>query len=158
MDGCTVLIKLTGEVLFRDTPVFGKRGQGRREHDVLGMLQVLRDLRAADPYAKVWLEHVAAFPKNGSIGNFKLGEGFGLWKGLLAADGVVHELVRPQRWKREVLDGAAKTPQAEAAIAARLYPAARQDLVGPKGGLREGRVDALLIAHYGLRRSAPIAT
>ena len=151
LEGALVLIRDSCEVLFRETPIF-KAAKGRKEYNLPGMLDVLRELRALAPEATTWLEHVQAFPKNGSIGNFKLGRGSGLWEMALVASNASHELVRPQRWKGAVLDGAPKTPQGEAAVAARLYPHAARELVGPKGGLRQGRVDALLIAHFGARR------
>lgn len=134
---------------FFDTPIF-EATKGARQPDPVGMFAILKQLRELYPDIRVVLEHVQAYPKNGSIGNFKMGQGFGLWQGVLAASEIPHSLVRPQRWKKAVLDSTPKTPQGEAAVAARLYPAIAAELRGPKGGLKEGRVDALLIAHYGI--------
>lgn len=136
------------QIEIHDTPIFDSP-DGRREPDPHGMASLLRDIWRRYPQARAILEWVQAFPKNGSIGNFKMGQGFGLWQMALAALGMPHELVRPQRWKKYVLAGAPKTPQGEAAVAVRLYPVAAGLVRGPKGGLREGRVDALLLAHYG---------
>lgn len=141
---------------FYDTPIFdapkgGRKKKGAREPDPIGMWNILKYILETFPGTRAALEHVQAFPKNGSIGNFKMGQGFGLWQMALAAAGMSHTLVRPQRWKKTVLDGAPKTPQGEAAVAARLYPTVAHMLKGPKGGIIEGRVDALLIAHFALR-------
>jgi hypothetical protein len=146
--GAVAFIGSSGVTLL-DTPSF-KSPKGRPEYDLLGMLNILRDLRASYPDIRGVLEKVGAFPKNGSVGNFKLGRGSGLWEMALAALEIPHILVHPVRWKKTVLDGAPKTSQGEAAVAARLYPGASSQLHGPKGGLKEGRVDALLLAHYGV--------
>lgn len=132
-----------------DTPTFTSP-KGRPEYDVQGMYKLLSDLRRDYPGIRGVLEKVGAFPKNGSVGNFKLGYGYGLWAMALAALEIPHVLVHPIRWKKAVLDGAPKTPQGECAVAVRLYPTASTIVRGPKGGLKEGRVDALLLAHYGI--------
>lgn len=149
--GITGAIALITEttVVLSDTPSF-KSAKGRPEYDLVGMLKLLRDLQQIYPGIRGVLEKVGAFPKNGSVGNFKLGRGSGLWEMALAALDIPHVLVHPIRWKKSVLDGAPKTPQGEAAVAARLYPGASPMFRGPKGGLKEGRVDALLLAHYGV--------
>lgn len=136
-------------VSIRDTPTF-KSPKGRPEYDIQGMLKLLSDLKRDYPLIRGVLEKVGAFPKNGSVGNFKLGRGSGLWEMALAALEIPHVLVHPIRWKKTILDGAPKTPQGEAGVAARLYPTATPLFRGPKGGLKEGRVDALLLAHYGV--------
>jgi hypothetical protein len=71
--------------------------------------------------------------------------------------------VRPKAWQKHIglvvpqrLTGAANAGKRGtfikkeiAAIALRLYPKA--ELLGPKGGLLDGRSDALMIAHYAAR-------
>lgn len=151
IEGAVALIKADGVQLI-DTPAFTSP-KGRPEYDVHGMHKLLLDLKASYPGIRGVLEKVGAFPKNGSVGNFKLGYGYGLWAMALAALEIPHVLVHPIRWKKAVLDGAPKTPQGECGVAARLYPAASPQLRGPRGGLKEGRVDALLLAHYGILSS-----
>lgn len=153
LDGCVARIDSEGHVAFSDTPIF-KSTEGSRQPDPMGMLRILREIKRLYPDVRAVLELVQAYPKNGSIGNFKMGQGYGLWQMALAAVEIPHVMVRPQRWKKAVLDGAPKTPQGEAAVAARLYPSASEHFRGPKGGLKEGRVDALLIAHYGILSGA----
>lgn len=46
------------------------------------------------------VEEVAAFPKNGSIGNFKLGQAHGKVLGVLGAFGVPVVRPRPTTWKK----------------------------------------------------------
>jgi len=63
------------------------------------------------------------------------------------------EKVAPKLWQktigapsRKFLDDRMKLKQAIADIAEAIYPHA--DLYGPKGGLKDGKADALMIAHY----------
>jgi len=71
--------------------------------------------------------------------------------------------VRPKAWQKfiglvipQTMAGAANASKRQkfiktevASIASRLYPKA--ELFGPKGGLKDGRSDALMIAHYAAR-------
>ena len=91
------------------------------------------------------MEKVHAMPNQGVTSMFSFGENFGWWKGLLEAYSVPYDLVRPQEWmkgnvpakpsKKDIYD-----------VAKRLYPNAK--LEGIKGGIKDGRSDALMIAHY----------
>ena len=92
---------------------------------------------------------------------FTFGHALGSITGVLAALGVPYLLIRPQvptclsalRHGKAIsaFNPAQKTKQVHkqeiADLAQRLYPAA--SLHGPRGGLRDGRSDALLLAHYG---------
>lgn len=149
--GITGAIALVTEttVVVNDVPSLTS-AKGRPEYDLHGMLEILRQLKRDHPLIRGVLEKVGAFPKNGSVGNFKLGRGSGLWEMALAALEIPHLLVHPTRWKKRVLDGAPKTDQGELSVAVRLYPGASSMFHGPKGGLKTGRVDALLLAHYGV--------
>ena len=99
------------------------------------------------------LEFVHSMPGQGVASTFKFGAIFGLWRGILAALRVPFELVRPQVWKRELVkpSDACGGKLAEMIAAARLWPYA--PLQGPRGGVYDGRAEALLIAEW-LRRKA----
>jgi len=58
------------------------------------------------------------------------------------------ELIQPKVWQKEIgVQATGKAiKQAVATIAHGLYPHA--ELYGPRGGLMDGRADALMIAHY----------
>jgi hypothetical protein len=146
------LFKETGRaIVIHDVPAFAAKTG--RSYDIQAMLGILR------PYdgegARVFLEKVHSMPDQGVASSFTFGVGFGIWQGILAALGMQHTLVTPQRWKKVCLADVAKNNDAaEAAHAARLYPAASALIRGPRGGLKTGRVDALLIAHYGVVTSA----
>jgi hypothetical protein len=84
--------------------------------------------------------------------NFAFGYNLGLVHALLRACGISYIEVAPKVWqkacslpsRKELGDYPLK--QAVADVAHLLYPEA--DIYGPKGGLMDGRADALLIAHY----------
>lgn len=93
------------------------------------------------------LEKVAAMPKQGVSSTFKFATNYGIWKGILAALKIPFIEVRPQAWQKGIVskkqDGVNKP---SVAAAARMFPTA--ELFGPKGGKKDGRADALLIAEF----------
>jgi hypothetical protein len=94
------------------------------------------------------IEAQQAMPKQGVRSMFSIGLGFGLWRGLLAGMQIPYEIVRPQEWRRVVGLPRNASKGDAAALAQRLYPEVGAELVGPRGGLRDGLADALLIAHW----------
>jgi hypothetical protein len=75
----------------------------------------------------------------------------GAWLALLGAHHVPTTLVYPKTWKRTMLAGIANDERIEAKILKQRFqdhPIASQ-LHGPRGGLLDGRVDALWLAEYG---------
>lgn len=152
---------LPGKVRFWDMPtVTVKAGKKtRNEPDEPGMLAILRELKtlAADVDSEglvVAIEKVNAMPSiggrrtMGATSAFSFGMGYGMWRMACAALAIPYQLVHPATWKKAVLAGAPKSDGSELVIAGQLYPAAATELRGPRGGIRDGRVDALLIAHW----------
>lgn len=67
--------------------------------------------------------------------------------------GLPLDRVLPSIWTRALrLPGKVKRPGAAMAMARELYPAAAELLDGPRGGAKDGRADALLIAHWASTR------
>jgi len=84
--------------------------------------------------------------------NFTFGGMFWRAKTILDCVGLPYELVTPKVWQKAV-GVPAKKDRAQiglkelvATMAHDLYPSAH--LYGPRGGLMDGRSDALMIAHY----------
>jgi hypothetical protein len=99
----------------------------------------------------ITMEKVHSMPSDGKCAAFSFGVGYGAWLGIIGASGRKVNLVSPQTWKRTMLAGIANDKQAEAlALKQRFqgHPVCAQ-LHGPRGGLRDGRVDALLLAEHG---------
>lgn len=94
------------------------------------------------------LEKVHAMPKQGVTSMFNFGENLGMWKAFLVIMEIPHLIVPPQQWMKGLVtksDGP-DTKSAVKNVATRMFP--RAELHGPKGGYKDGRGDALLMAHY----------
>lgn len=97
----------------------------------------------------VCIEAVHSMPGQGVAAMFSMGEGYGLWRGIVATLRIPYTLVTPQAWKKEMMAGMGKEKAASCLRAQQLYPDA--ELFTPRGRALDGRGDALLIATY-LRR------
>lgn len=91
------------------------------------------------------IEYVHSMPKQGVSSTFKFGTNFGIWKGILAAFAIPFIEVRPQQWKKNIIKKA-DGKLACINVAKRMFPSAK--LEGPRGGLKDGRAEALLIADW----------
>ena len=100
----------------------------------------------------IWMEDVHSFPGMSAKSNFGFGRSVGIVMTIsqLVTKGIAAKLVPPKKWQKFVgvtaKGDAIKKNVAQIAIS--LYPTA--NVYGPKGGLLDGRSDALMIAHYGL--------
>jgi hypothetical protein len=155
--GAIVLLGIPGSAgaIVSDTPVIpAKKGV---TYDEPAMVAILKMFDADYPGSLVCIEKVHAMPKQGVTSMFSMGEGYGLWRGMVVALGMRLLLVTPQAWMKEVLAGyGTKDKNASYTVASRLFPMA--PLKGPKGGIKDGRADALCIAEYGRRQLFGSAT
>lgn len=81
--------------------------------------------------------------------NFSMGYNLGAMHAILQAVGVDYDLVQPKEWQQAcnvVRIGDESMKVATARRAEELYPDA--EIRGPRGGLLDGRSDALMIAHW----------
>ena len=135
--GAVALIDSDGNLIdIFDTPLLGK------EYDLRAMACLIRD-HLPNGCA---IETQQAFPKQGGVSNFTTGYGYGLWMGFLTAYGVKHEKVRAQDWKKALGIPAGSDKSASIAAAQRLFPGG--DFTGPRGGMKDGRADAVLLAEW----------
>lgn len=97
--------------------------------------------------AMVVLEQQTAMPRQSPNSMFSIGQGFGIWLGILAAFRIPTQVIRPQRWKQEMLSGIG-TKDKGAAIkrAQELFPGMSHLLQRVKD---HDRAEALLMAEYG---------
>jgi hypothetical protein len=107
---------------------------------------------AADNWI-IALEEIHSLYGMSAKSNFTFGGMFWRARTILDCMGADFELVQPKAWQQAVGVPAKKdrpddTPlkYLVADIASKLYPSAQ--LYGPRGGLMDGRSDALMIAHY----------
>lgn len=135
-----------------DTPVMmiqkgtGKRQTKRREYDIPGMRAAL--LEAAGDGAVAAIEALTPSPKFGTLTNFGLGRGVGLWEGLLVGLEIPYETVKPRRWKAAVGIATGANKSESRRVAGLMFPA-EAHLFKRKSD--DGRAEALLIAET-LRR------
>lgn len=84
--------------------------------------------------------------------NFQFGRNLGLLEGVVHLEHPIVEYVQPKVWQKAtgISFPRGSTPKDRKHITAarvlELYPEAA--IYGPKGGLKDGRADALMIAHY----------
>jgi len=136
------------------TPMLSAASGGKREYYVAEMWQRLR-WYIAD---LVVLEKQQAMPKSlhgrtqGTASSFSTGYGYGLWVGLITAMDIPLLIVHPRTWQKELhRDIPGDDPKARSIIAAgRLYPGVDLRATGRCTKPHTGKVDALLLAHYGL--------
>ena len=142
--GAFCLLAKNGSIRFFDFPKDGNLHHYWRRLDNI--------IRANNVQLCV-LEKVHAMPKQGVTSMFSFGTNFGLWQGFLIAWEIPFQLVAPQTWMKNLTfkaDGA-DTKKRVGSAAMRLFPHA--ELTGPKGGFKDGRADALLMAYYAMLQS-----
>lgn len=95
------------------------------------------------------IEKVSSMPGQGVRSMFSFGKNFGMWLMFLSVHGIRHHLLTPVAWRKNLVtktDGP-DTKSANCTVACRLFPSLTKQLKGPRGGLKDGRIDALLMAY-----------
>ena len=144
--GAIVAISEKGELVDAwRTPVLAG-DKGKKEYDVAGMV----DLIGLSPTAFVGIEKVGPMPRDGRVGAFRFGMGYGIWLGIVAALKRPHMVFLPQTWQSKMLRGLPRGPQTKVSA----VTAARA--LFPKLPIRVkadwGMADAALIAEYARRQ------
>ena len=102
--------------------------------------------------AHIMLEEVHSLHGMSAKSNFTFGFNVGTIQAILGTTGIGFDLVQPKVWQKETgikfpqKSKPAQKKKITADVVKRLYPYA--NIHGPKGGLLDGRSDALMIAHY----------
>jgi len=97
------------------------------------------------------LEKVHAMPHQGVTSMFTFGENYGMWKMVLAANGISYLNPTPQAWMKGLVvkkkyNGDAK--KAHLAIVCQIFPDDRAYFSGPRGGIKTDRCAAAMIAYW----------
>lgn len=96
------------------------------------------------------VENVHAMPGQGVTSMFSFGYSTGSLQQALASAKIPFTLVQPATWKAMYrLRGGAENKAASVDKAVELFPQHRELFFGPKGGPKDGRAEAALLAHYG---------
>lgn len=134
------------------TPTIGK------EYDI----QKMRDILMQYQDSSVTLENINGHVAQGRTTAFVMGQGLGIWKGLLMGIGMGHTLVTPQTWQKEMHHGvpvqykAGKkkkkdTKKMSLIAVQRLFPNADLRKSDKATNPHDGICDAMLLAEYGRR-------
>lgn len=108
-----------------------------------GYINALKNLQTDN----IIVELVHSMPKQGVASMFSFGQRFGEVIGILTALNKNYILVTPQKWQKELNLMPKATKKQIASTILDIYPQA--NLLGNRGGLLDGRSDALALAHYG---------
>ena len=100
--------------------------------------------------AMAMVEKVGAMPGQGVTSMFHFGKNAGFIEGVLSAYRIPHQLVPPQRWKKEFSLGSDKEQSISACRA--LFPDANLLPTPRCRKPNDGMAEALLIAEYGRRQ------
>ena len=144
--GIAFLDAETGELIHAArTPILPV--PGKKEYDIQGMRQML----APEDYELrlVTIEKVGVMPRDGRVGAFSFGCGYGIWLGLMAALAIPYIEVPPQRWQSKMLAGLPRGPKSKASAmraAKSLFPN-----IPVRVKADNGIADAALLAEYGRR-------
>ena len=100
---------------------------------------------------KIWVEDVHSMHGMSAKSNFGFGKNLGIVTAIAEIASNTVNTVTPKIWQKYIgVTVKGKAIKKEVAkIAQGLYPNA--ELYGKRGGLLDGRADALMIAHYGLK-------
>lgn len=94
------------------------------------------------------------FRKGGAMGTFNFGRNYGNWESLLICLEIPFLALTPAAWRTGLVtkkDGP-DPKQANLNVALKMFPQASKLVHGPKGALKDGRVDSLLMAHVARER------
>lgn len=114
-------------------------------HNEQTMLNILRTLDGGYDVKFCCIERVGARPGQGVTSMFSFGQNYGFWLGAVGCLMWPIATVTPQTWMKGLVGKEGAMP-----VAARMFPTV--DLCGPRGGARDGRADALLLAHVARTR------
>jgi len=132
-----------------DIPVIGGRGR-KRQYDLEALVPIFKRLQRL-PATDIALEYPSTRPGEGAERSKRFGEGIGILRGIMAALGIEPALVVPNLWKGRLGLPGKTDPEANkqaAALFDTYYPEFTDLIRGPRGGLKSGRIDAALIAHW----------
>ncbi len=158
LDGAIAVLDGQGELsCLWDTPLTGGRKRGI---DDGALLAIFRSCRAVGAVAI--LEKVHAMPGEAPQSSFRFGDGYGSISMALASCDIQTLEVAPSKWKGDLgLPGkknagytATEAKRMACNEAMRVVPNVSRDTVfGPRGGPKDGRAEAILLAYWGWSRT-----
>jgi len=129
-------------------PKFNKASFKGTEEKPSDLIDWIEEIKLQYNLRLIMIEDVHSLPLVSAKSNFSFGYNLGVVTNIAIASKVMVDKVNPKKWQK-FIGVTAKGDAIKkdvAAIATRLYPEA--NIYGPRGGLLDGRSDALMIAHY----------
>jgi len=138
----------------------------KTEFDRFGMVELLTRFTKDSKYSihHVVLEDIHAVQVSGRTGAFTMGEGKGIWEGILPSLNLRHSLIQPKEWQALVWKGVKKVMVTSSSGKTKVCDTKSTSLLSVKNlfpGLKltcptkprssiphDGIVDSLLIAYY----------
>ncbi len=111
-----------------------------------------KEMWADPPEVHTTLEAVHSMPGQGVASSFKFGRTYGATEMALVANEIDYTKVSPQKWKKFIFGRTGTTKADSIDMALSLYPDAKKFIWLKK---HDGRAEALLLAHYGLKQGEP---
>lgn len=149
--GALAEIRMTGEVGFvRDIPITQKTQYARsREYDLPRLKEYFSRI---DPGSFVGIEWPSTRPGEGSERSERFGRGKGYLEAMAICFDLSYQKIVPRLWKGRLGLPGKKADKNAVNLSADLfdlfYPDYTELIRGSRGGIKDGRCDALLIAHY----------
>jgi crossover junction endodeoxyribonuclease RuvC len=144
LSGGVAIISDKIEVFDTPTTKIKSGKKNKNVHVESKMVDILLPYKGLD--VQVVMEKVHSMPGQGVAAMFSMGEGYGLWKGILSALRLPYTLVTPQAWKKAMMSGMGKEKAASCYRCQQLFP--EVEVFTPRGRALDGRGDALLMAEY----------
>lgn len=121
---------------------------------IVSLAASFRRMAEVEPLC-VAIERVWGIPRTSARACFSLGEGVGIWRGVLAALGVPYEVVSPKTWQGAMLRGVDGNTTKEKSLlaASRILPCLDLRRNGRGQPRESGISDAALIAVWATRRA-----
>jgi len=146
-EGAIAFLSEDDEIHVYDIPTYTQRSSGSTKSktyvDASALLSIMQD----NPFQTAYLERVSSSPQMGVVGAFSFGENFGSLKMAVTACGGYCELVSPALWKKTLR--VPKQKDGSVLRACNLFMGGREVFYGPRGGIKDGRAEACMIAFYG---------
>lgn len=119
-----------------------------KKEGLTGYIQYLTEIHlSTGKKPLIVLERVHAMPGQGVKSMFSFGQRLGELEGVLQALSLAYVFSRPQEWQKACGIPPKSGKKGIHEALAKIYPAAV--LKGPKGGIMDGRCDALGLSHFG---------
>lgn len=95
------------------------------------------------------LEKVASMPGQGVKSVFSFGINYGMWQAILASLCISYQMMPPQQWQKGLITGSdgADPKKRGRNFVTRMWPNQLREFMGPKGGWKDGRADAAIMAY-----------